>query len=98
MLFRSGEPRGAEQIFSSNGQGLAAFLRQAGAEPLDLGIAPDDREALHRLIGGAGLDGSTGTVATSLRSVIGWASLIGETGMGGKRPRPSSITGSGPWA
>jgi molybdopterin molybdotransferase len=48
-----GDPRSAQQIVSSNGQALAAFLRQAGAEPIDLGIAPDDREALHRLLAGA---------------------------------------------
>lgn len=48
-----GDPRSAQQIVSSNGQALGAFLRQAGAEPIDLGIAPDDREALHRLLAGA---------------------------------------------
>ncbi|HZT18080.1 MAG TPA: gephyrin-like molybdotransferase Glp, partial [Dongiaceae bacterium] len=48
-----GEPRGAQQIVSSNGLALAAFLRHAGAEPIDLGIAPDDRDALRRLLAGA---------------------------------------------
>jgi len=48
-----GEPRGPHQIVSSNGLALAAFLRAAGAEPIDLGIAPDNREALQRLAAGA---------------------------------------------
>ena len=34
-----GEPVGPNQIVSSNGLALAAFLRAAGAEPIDLGIA-----------------------------------------------------------
>jgi molybdopterin molybdotransferase len=48
-----GEPRRDQQIVSSNGQALAGFLRLAGAEPVDLGIAPDDRAALQRLLAGA---------------------------------------------
>jgi molybdopterin molybdotransferase len=48
-----GEPMGAHQIVSSNGPALAAFLRSAGAEPIDLGIAPDNRAALQRLAAGA---------------------------------------------
>ena len=32
---------------------LAAFFRAAGAEPIDLGIAPDNRAALQRLAAGA---------------------------------------------
>jgi len=48
-----GEPRTGQQIVSSNGQALAGFLREGGAEPVDLGIAPDDRETLQRLLGGA---------------------------------------------
>jgi molybdopterin molybdotransferase len=48
-----GEPRRPQQIVSSNGLALAAFLRAAGAEPIDLGIAPDNREALQRLAAGA---------------------------------------------
>jgi molybdopterin molybdotransferase len=77
-----GEPRGAEQIISSNGQGLAAFLRQAGAEPLDLGIAPDDREALHRLIGGAaGADLLVTTGGASVGDHDLVQSVLGEEGM-----------------
>jgi molybdopterin molybdotransferase len=77
-----GEPRGPEQIISSNGQGLAAFLSQAGAEPLDLGIAPDDREALHRLIGGAaGADLLVTTGGASVGDHDLVQSVLGEEGM-----------------
>jgi molybdopterin molybdotransferase len=48
-----GEPVGPQQIVSSNGLALAAFFRAAGAEPIDLGIAPDNRAALQRLAAGA---------------------------------------------
>jgi molybdopterin molybdotransferase len=48
-----GEARGPQQIVSSNGLALGAFLRASGAEPIDLGIAPDNRQALQRLAAGA---------------------------------------------
>ena len=48
-----GDPRRPQQIVSSNGLALAAFLARAGAEPIDLGIAPDNREARQRLAAGA---------------------------------------------
>jgi molybdopterin molybdotransferase len=48
-----GEQVGPQQIISSNGLALAAFLSAAGAEPLDLGIAPDNRAALQRMASGA---------------------------------------------
>jgi molybdopterin molybdotransferase len=77
-----GEPRGAAQIVSSNGQALAAFLHQAGAEPVDLGIAPDDREALHRLIGGAaGTDLLVTTGGASVGDHDLVQSVLGEEGM-----------------
>ncbi len=41
------EPR-ADQIISSNGAALAAFVREAGAEPRDLGIAEDDASEIAR--------------------------------------------------
>ena len=41
-----GEPVGPHQIISSNGLSLAAFVTACGAEPIHLGIAPDDRAAL----------------------------------------------------
>jgi molybdopterin molybdotransferase len=40
-LVPPGEEAGPDQIISSNGVGLAAFVRECGGEPTDLGIAPD---------------------------------------------------------
>jgi molybdopterin molybdotransferase len=48
-LVRPGETVGPNQIISSNGPGLAAFVRACGGEPVDLGIAPDDADALRAI-------------------------------------------------
>ncbi|KAB7739318.1 molybdopterin molybdenumtransferase MoeA [Parvibaculum sedimenti] len=45
-LVRPGAPLGPNQIVSSNNDGLAALIAEAGGVPLDLGIAPDRREAI----------------------------------------------------
>jgi len=45
-LVRPGEALGPNQIVSSNAISLAALVRRAGAEPVDIGIAPDRPEAL----------------------------------------------------
>jgi len=45
-LVRPGEPIGPSQIVSSNGLALAALIRAAGGEAIDLGIARDTRESL----------------------------------------------------
>jgi molybdopterin molybdotransferase len=45
-LVSPGSEPGPDQIVSSNGVGLAAFVRDCGGEPIDLGIAPDRREAI----------------------------------------------------
>ncbi|ULH14772.1 molybdopterin molybdotransferase MoeA [Deinococcus sp. KNUC1210] len=42
------------QVYDSNRYGLAAMIREAGAEVLDLGHAPDSPERLAELIDGAG--------------------------------------------
>jgi molybdopterin molybdotransferase len=77
-----GEPRRPAQIVSSNGQALGAFLRQAGAEPIDLGIAPDDRDALQRLIAGAaGTDLLVTTGGASVGDHDLVRSALGEAGM-----------------
>jgi len=52
-IVRPGEPIGPDQIVSSNGYGLAAFVRALGGEPIDLGIAPDDGAALRTMAAGA---------------------------------------------
>ena len=48
-LVKPGEPLGPNQIISSNGPGLSAFVRACGGEPVDLGIAPDDPQALRAI-------------------------------------------------
>jgi len=41
-----GEALGHSQIIGSNGPALAALVRACGADPIHLGVAPDNREAL----------------------------------------------------
>jgi molybdopterin molybdotransferase len=53
-LVPPGTTPGPDQIVSSNGVGLAAFVRELGGEPVDLGIAPDRREAIGAFVGRAG--------------------------------------------
>ena len=48
-----GDPVGANQIVSSNGLALGAFVRAAGGIPIQLGIAADDPDSLQRLAEGA---------------------------------------------
>lgn len=48
-----GDPIGPSQIVSSNSIALAAAVRVFGGEPCLLGIAPDDRDALATMAGGA---------------------------------------------
>ena len=45
-LVAPGVEPGPDQIVASNGYGVAALCREAGADVLDLGIVPDDREAM----------------------------------------------------
>ena len=52
-LVRPGEPIGPQQIVTSNNLGLAGIIARAGGEPIDLGIAPDNREALAAMAAGA---------------------------------------------
>jgi len=49
-LVEPGTTPRADQIVSSNNYALAAMVTQLGAEPLNLGIVPDDRRALARAI------------------------------------------------
>ena len=48
-----GDPLGPNQIVSSNGPALAAFVTAAGGEPVNLGIAPDSASALQAMADGA---------------------------------------------
>ena len=45
-LVLPGQQPGPDQIIASNSFGLAAFVRQHGGEPLDLGLQPDDVQAI----------------------------------------------------
>ncbi|MGR6430773.1 molybdopterin molybdotransferase MoeA [Rhizobium sp. PAMB 3174] len=45
-LLQPGSRPGPSQIIASNTFGIGALLRKAGADILDLGIAPDDEEAI----------------------------------------------------
>jgi molybdopterin molybdotransferase len=48
-----GDPIGPNQIVSSNGLAIAAFVTAWGGEPIQLGIVPDSAEALQHLAKGA---------------------------------------------
>lgn len=48
-----GDPKGPNQIISSNGLSLAAFVTACGGEPINLGIAPDQRDTLAAMAEGA---------------------------------------------
>ncbi len=52
-VVRPGDPMGPFQIVSSNTPALAALVREAGGEALDLGIAADNAESLRRIVAGA---------------------------------------------
>lgn len=52
-LVNPGDPIGPNQIVSSNGVGLSAFVRAHGGEPVNLGIAPDDAQSLKIMAQGA---------------------------------------------
>jgi molybdopterin molybdotransferase len=77
-----GDPLGPHQIISSNGLSLAAFVTACGADPIHLGIAPDDRAALKAMAQGAvGAD----LLVTSGGASVGDHDLVqaalGDTGM-----------------
>ena len=48
-----GEPLGPHQIVSSNGLSLSALVQAEGGEPIHLGIASDDSDALAGMVAGA---------------------------------------------
>ncbi len=49
-LVLPGSPVGPDQIVASNGFALAALVRQAGGEAIDLGLAPDRVEVLRQRV------------------------------------------------
>jgi molybdopterin molybdotransferase len=48
-----GDPKGPNQIISSNGLSLAAFVTACGGQAINLGIAPDNRDSLAAIAEGA---------------------------------------------
>jgi len=66
-LVPPGTEPGPDQIIGSNGAALAAFVREAGGTPRDLGIAPDDASEIARRLDTAG--------GASLVLTIGGASV-----------------------
>ncbi len=77
-----GEPLGENQIVSSNGIALAAFVEACGGEAVNLGIATDDRETLERLAKGAeGMDllVTSGGASVGEHDLI--RSVLGEQGL-----------------
>ena len=77
-----GDPLGPNQIVSSNGLSLAAAVRAFGGEPVLLGVAPDDREALASMAAGAaGADMllTTGGVSVGEHDLV--QSVLGQQGL-----------------
>jgi molybdopterin molybdotransferase len=77
-----GDPVGRNQIVSSNGLALAAAVRAFGGEPILLGIAPDDRDALARMAAGAAgsdLLLTTGGVSVGEHDLV--QSVLGDEGL-----------------
>lgn len=62
-----GEPIGANQIVSSSGPALAAFVRACGGEPVHLGVAADTVESLRAHAAGA--------IGTDILVTLGGASV-----------------------
>ena len=52
-IVRPGDPVGPHQIVSSNTLALAALVTEAGATPIDLGIARDNEDSLRRMAAAA---------------------------------------------
>lgn len=76
-----GDPLGPNQIVSSNSLALASFIRARGGEPISLGIAPDDRDALKAMADGArGADLLVTTGGASVGDHDLVQSVLGELG------------------
>ena len=77
-----GDAVGRHQIVSSNGLSLAAFVTACGGEPIHLGIAPDDRDALRRMAEaavGADLLVTSGGASVGDHDLV--QAVLGEAGM-----------------
>ncbi len=77
-----GDPVGPNQIVSSNSLSLGAFVQARGGIPVQLGIAPDNRDALAAMAAGArGADLliTTGGVSVGEHDLV--RSVLGDAGM-----------------
>ena len=77
-----GDPIGRHQIVSSNGLSLSAFIGACGGDPIHLGIAPDDRDALRRMAEaavGADLLVTSGGASVGDHDLV--QAVLGEAGM-----------------
>lgn len=74
-LLAPGSVVGEGQIVSSNTYGVALVARQAGARTLDLGIAPDDRDAISSAIDRA-LEAGADVIVTSGGASVGDHDLV----------------------
>jgi molybdopterin molybdotransferase len=77
-----GDPRTETQIVSSNGWALAAFVTANGGVPTNMGIAPDNAEALKAMAGaaaGADLIVTTGGASVGKHDLI--RSALGDIGL-----------------
>jgi molybdopterin molybdotransferase len=77
-----GDPVGPNQIVGSNGLSLSAFAIACGAVPIQLGIAPDDADALRAMAEaaqGADLLVTTGGASVGEHDLV--QKVLGEAGM-----------------
>lgn len=82
-IVRPGELSDPSRIVSSNAYALAAVVRAVGGDPIDLGIAPDDSDALQTLAAGArGSDLLVTTGGASVGSHDLVQSALGDTALG----------------
>ncbi|WP_085908132.1 molybdopterin molybdotransferase MoeA [Kiloniella majae] len=73
---------GPNQIISSNTTALMSFVKECGGEPISLGIAPDDKEALSTMAKGAeGADLLLTTGGASVGDHDLVRSVLGEQGL-----------------
>jgi molybdopterin molybdotransferase len=82
-LLPPGSTPGPGQIIASNGYGVAAIARAAGADVIDLGIVRDDREAMAARVRQA-LDAEADIIVTLGGASVGDHDLVNEvlTGLG----------------
>jgi molybdopterin molybdotransferase len=74
-LLPPGSAPGPDQIIASNAYGVAAIVRRSGGEVLDLGIAPDDRQAIDIAIRRA-LDAGADIIVTLGGASVGDHDLV----------------------